>query len=68
MAQQHSVVTSVGRNKLVEKIANNAAIILTEIAFGSGATYPGGGETELETELHRGTVKTTDAGSGHRWF
>ena len=56
MAQQYSVVTSAGRNKLAEKIANNAAIALTEIALGSGAAYPSGGEIELETEVHRGLI------------
>lgn len=56
----HSIVTVVGKNKEAAKKAANEPIVLTEIALGSSARYPSGGETALETEVHRGAI----SGSG----
>ncbi|PHR92519.1 MAG: hypothetical protein COA78_33380 [Blastopirellula sp.] len=71
MAQQHSLVTVVGRNKHIAKVAANAAIIFTEIALGDGASYPSGGETALQNEIHRGLITGSGVEPGEPnavWF
>lgn len=60
MAQRHSIVTVVGRNKEAAKTANNQPMVFTEIALGDGTRFPSGGETALENEVHRGQI--TDSG------
>ena len=71
MPQLHSIVTTVGRNKHIAKIAENAAIVFTEIALGDGAAYPSGGETELNNEIHRGLITGSGVEPGEPdavWF
>ena len=71
MAQRHSIVTVIGRNKEVAKLAAAESFVLTEIALGDGDRYPAGGETELENELHRGVVTGSGVEAGEPnavWF
>lgn len=71
MVERHSIVTVAGRNKEALKTAANAAVVFTEIALGDGTRYPGGGETELENEVHRGLITGSGVEGGQPnavWF
>ncbi|MBL4757563.1 MAG: phage tail protein [Rhizobiales bacterium] len=71
MVERHSIVTVVGRNKHIAKIAVNQAVIFTEIALGDGTRFPSGGETTMENELYRAAITGSGVEPGEPdavWF
>ena len=71
MVERHSIVTVVGRNKEIAKMAVNQAVIFTQIALGDGTRFPSGGETTMENELYRADITGSGVEPGEPdavWF